>query len=129
MLRVRGHLDVVRWWRMQSQASSQPAERYRQGIPAIDLYIERCTERTPADGRYHVLKDGVVVGSFRGLKGAQACYRSRLEASGYTPTPLPQRSTEEQIRHENIERDLLRSASFWAESYRHGSGGGKLRHR
>jgi|SRR5579883_322686 hypothetical protein len=114
---------------MASQASDSSLERYRQGIPAIDLYIERGTERVPADGRYHVTLQGAVVGSFRSLKGAQSCYRRKLHESGYTPQPQPQMSAEEQLRHENIERDLLRSASFWAESHRYGAAGGRLRHR
>jgi hypothetical protein len=109
--------------------SNATGERYRQGIPAIDLYIERGTERVPADGRYHVVHAEQVVGSYRGLRGAQACYRSRLAASGYVPAAPPRLSAEEQLRHENIERDLLRSASFWAESHRYGGGGGRLRHR
>src|SRR4051812_24109170 len=109
--------------------SNVAGERYRQGIPAIDLYIERGTERVPPDGRYHVVHGGKVVGSYRGLRGAQACYRNRLAESGYVPAPSPQLSADEQLRHENIERDLLRSASFWAESHRYGGGGGRLRHR
>jgi len=105
------------------------SERYRQGVPAVDLYIERGTERVPSDRRYHVLEAGAVVGSFRGLRAAQRCYQLRLAALNYVPERSDTPSTEEQLRRENIERDLLRSASYWAESYRHGGGGGKLRHR
>jgi hypothetical protein len=114
---------------MATEPAAPGVDRYRQGIPTIGLYIERATERVPNDGRYHVLHDGALVGSYRGLKGAQLCYRRRLEESGYKPAVAKTPSAEEQLRHENIERDLLRSASFWAESYRHGAGGGRLRHR
>jgi hypothetical protein len=111
------------------EPAAHAAVRYRQGIPAIDLFIERGTERVPADGRYHVVQAGEVVGSYRGLKAAQRRYRQQLDAIGYVPAPRAELSTDEQLRREDLERDLLRSASFWAESYRHGGGGGKLRHR
>jgi hypothetical protein len=112
-----------------SDLGAPAAERYRQGIQAIDLFIERGTERVPADRRYHLVRQGTIVASFRTLRGAQRCYRQLLEASGYVPAPQAGLSADEQIRHENLERDLLRSASFWAESHRYSGGGGKLRHR
>ncbi len=115
---------------MASQHSAAPlGGRYKQGVPAIDLYIERDTERVPADHRYHVVERGVVVASYRTLRAAQRRYHERLLAANYTPAPAEQVSAEERLRTENLERDLLRSASYWAESYRYGGGGGRLRHR
>lgn len=105
------------------------AGRYKQGVPAIDLFIERGTDRVPQDQRFHVIETGAVIGSFRTLRAAQRLYQERLTALHFAPTPAAVISTDEQLRRENLERDLLRSASYWAESYRHGAGGGKLRHR
>ncbi len=115
---------------MTSQQSAAPlGGRYKQGVPAIDLFIERDTERVPCDHRYHVVERGAVVASFRTLRAAQRRYQERLQALNYTPAPAEQVSVDERLRKENLERDLLRSASYWAESYRYGGGGGKLRHR
>jgi hypothetical protein len=115
---------------MTSSNSPAPAtDRYRQGMPVIDLYIERGTERVPADGGYHVLHEGELVGSFRSLRAAQRDYHHRQETLGYSPPPCVLPSIEERLRNEDLERDLMRSASYWAESHRFGGGGGKLRHR
>jgi hypothetical protein len=126
---VYGPADVVEDAMTSPDSLVPDVERYRQGVPAIDLYIERGTERVPMDRRYHVLETGQLVGSFRGLRAAQRCYQERLAALNYVPERADTPSTEEQLRRENLERDLLRSASYWAESYRHSGGGGKLRHR
>ncbi|HLZ72361.1 MAG TPA: hypothetical protein VKV26_20855 [Dehalococcoidia bacterium] len=115
---------------MTSQQSAAPlGGRYKQGVPAIDLFIERGTERVPCDHRYHVVERGAVIASFSTLRAARRQYQERLLAANYTPTPAEPISAEERLRKENLERDLLRSASYWAESYRYGGGGGKLRHR
>ncbi|HEY7293752.1 MAG TPA: hypothetical protein VH916_01880 [Dehalococcoidia bacterium] len=115
---------------MTSQDPTAPlGGRYKQGVPAIDLFIERDTERVPCDHRYHVVECGVVIASYRSLRAAQRRYQERLLALNYTPVPAEPVSAEERLRTENLERDLLRSASYWAESYRYGGGGGKLRHR
>ena len=39
-----------------------------------DLSIEEGTAAVPADGRYYVIKEGVVRQSFKTLKGAHALY-------------------------------------------------------
>ena len=111
------------------EPTAPATERYRQGLPVIDLYIERATGRVPCDGRFHVVYQGEILSSFRSLRAAQRCYHERQEALGYVPPPIETPSVEERLRNEDLERDLLRSASYWAESHRHSSGGGKLRHR
>ncbi len=113
-------------------SSDTPAlatERYRQGLPVIGLYIERGTGRVPGDGRYHVLHQEAVIGSFRSLRGAQRCYHEQQKLIGYVPPPCILPSVDERLRNEDLELDLMRSASYWAESHRFGGGGGKLRHR
>jgi hypothetical protein len=95
----------------------------------VDLYIERGTERVPADGRYHVVERGEIIGSYRPLRSAQRCYQRRLKELKFVPKVQDAPTSDEQLRNENLERDLLRSASYWAESYRHSGGGGRLRHR
>ena len=114
---------------MAAAAGGPQTERYRQGVPALDLYIERATERVPADGRYHVVVGDVVAGSFRSLRGAQLCYRRQQELLGFVPAAVASGAADERLRREDLERDLLRSASFWAESHKYSNGGGRLRHR
>jgi hypothetical protein len=114
---------------MVAEAGGPQADRYRQGVAALDLFIERWTDRVPADGRYHVVVAGNVVGSFRSLRGAQHCYRRQQDVLGFVPAPAPSGTAAERLRREDLERDLLRSASFWAESHKYSSGGGRLRHR
>ena len=51
-----------------------------------DLSIEEGTAAVPADGRYYVLKGGVVRRSFKTLKGAQALYVT-LRVANSPPAP------------------------------------------
>jgi hypothetical protein len=48
---------------------------FRQTIPALGLSIEAATENVPDDGRYHVLDAGVILRSFKSLRGATIAYR------------------------------------------------------
>ena len=45
---------------------------YRQHLG--DLSIEEGSATVPADGRYHVIRAGKIVRSFKTLKGARALY-------------------------------------------------------
>jgi hypothetical protein len=116
---------------------------YRQGIPQIDLFIEKGTDRTPEPGRYYVFKDGEAQGNARGyhsLKRAQEKYSELLATSRYVPaasngaspqlTPAsPQRAEKGQsnsigvnsdrraaLREESQYDFLIRSELHWATS-------------
>lgn len=98
---------------------------YRQGIPEIDLYIERETDRTPVRGRYYVFSQGQMVGSSRGyrtLKLAQHKYSELLNASGYAPPQLalPARESRKSALIEEAQYDFTSRAEFyWASSSAH----------
>jgi hypothetical protein len=76
---------------------------YRQVLPDFGLAIERFTENVPADGRWHLLKDGEEVGSFRSLKAAQTAWREALHRSGWKPES-PSVDADEVRRREQAER-------------------------
>lgn len=57
---------------------------YRQHLG--DLSIEEGTPVVPADGRYHVVRAGTIVRSFKTLKGASVLYAT-LRAAGQEPAP------------------------------------------
>jgi hypothetical protein len=38
------------------------AKFYRQSIPDLSLSIERSTEATPDDGKFHIIRHGEIVG-------------------------------------------------------------------
>jgi hypothetical protein len=48
---------------------------YRQVFPSAKLSLERATDNVPKDGRFHVILNGTVVGSYRSLKSAQTKYQ------------------------------------------------------
>ena len=64
-------------------------EYYRQFIPDLELSVERATDNVPQDGKYHVLKGGRDLGSFRVLKQAQALFKQVVNESEYQPPPPP----------------------------------------
>ena len=95
---------------------------YRQSIPDLGLSIERGTEATPDDGKYHLIRDGQSLGSFRALKRAQEVFRQVVQESGYKPTPSTPARTASQIM---TERYMEAKELYWADSYKHRGGGGR----
>lgn len=99
---------------------------YSKGLPSIDLWIKKGTSDVPADGRYHLISHGVLVGSFRSQKAAFDRYREMAEAQGVPLTAKPKLSMED-IRHEDVERDLDRTSAYWASSSNFSGRGGKYK--
>ena len=100
------------------------SELYRQYIPDLDLSIERYTEAVPSDGKYHVLRKGAIVGSFRQLKQAQEAFRKLVQESGFKPKPLKRSGSAAQLMTDQYldAKDL-----YWADSYKHRPKGGRGR--
>lgn len=95
---------------------------YRQYIPDLDLSIERYTQEVPSDGKYHVLRNGEVSGSFRSLKQAQDVFRKFVQDSGYKPSSPESSKTASEIM---TERHLDEKELYWADSHRYRGGGGR----
>jgi hypothetical protein len=98
------------------------SESYRQYIPGLNPSIEHHTQWVPDDGKYHVLRDGEILRSFRSLKQAQALYREIIHDSGYKSTPPANSKTESEIM---TDRYLAAKDLYWADSYKHRGGGGQ----
>ena len=97
-------------------------EFYRQFIPDMELSVERGTDSVPRDGKYHVLKSGRDLGSFRVLKQAQTLFKQVLNESEYQPPPPPEgKSASEMLTDRYLESKDL----YWADSHKFLSGGGK----
>ena len=104
-----------------------PAQSYRQAIPAIQLSLERATPNVPQDGHYHVLLKGQVKGRFRSFKQAQVAYKTLIEQSGYTP---PSNSPSEYSgRPQAVERYMDQLEDYWLSSHKHRRRGGKTMYR
>ena len=95
---------------------------YRQSIPDLGLSIERATEATPDDGKYHLIHNGRSLGSYRALKPAQEAFRQVVQESGYKPSPSAPAKTASQMM---TERYMEAKELYWADSYKHRGGGGR----
>ena len=69
---------------------------YRQGIPSLDLWIERGTDRAPDRCHFFVFSRGRVVGRHKRLAAAVAQYSALKAEMGYTPPPPAPLSEEEE---------------------------------
>lgn len=98
------------------------AKFYRQSIPDLGLSIERSTEATPDDGKFHVIQHGELLGSYRALNRAKEMFRQIIEESGYDPSPAVQAKTVSQMM---TERYMEAKDRYWADSYKHRGGGGR----
>lgn len=98
-------------------------ERYRHFIPKIDLSIEKNTSNVPNDGRFHIVKAGRVIQSFRSRKLAEERFRQVLAESGFKPEP----PRPEQINpvDESMERYAMAKDMFWAEGPKYRKTGGR----
>ena len=99
-----------------------PSDPYRQYIPDLDLSIERHTKPVPSDGKYHVLRNGEILGSFRSLKQAQVLYREIVQRSGYKPSPPEGGKTPAEMM---TERYMEAKDLYWANSHKFRTGGGR----
>ncbi len=93
--------------------------RFKQGVPTLELSIERGTSAVPADGKYHVTLRGQIIFSSRSQKKALAFYRTEreklFEVHG-RPEP-PQLDREQWLREERVSGDIRAMHSEWLHAY------------
>jgi hypothetical protein len=98
-------------------------ETYRQFIPEIDLSIERNTSKVPPDGRFHIVKSGRIIESFRSRKRAEERFRQLVAEEGFKPK-IPQGEQVSPL-DESIERYTMAKDVFWAEGPKYRKTGGR----
>ena len=95
---------------------------YRQGLPQLDLWVERGTARTLDPAKYYVFHKEVAVAEFKHLKRALAKYDELKRTLGYVPPERVSLSDEErrrQVARESQEERLLRQELFWVHGDRY----------
>jgi hypothetical protein len=102
---------------------------YRQYISEIGLSLEQDTPSTPQDGKYYLILNGKILGSYNSQKRATEAYRKIREKLGYKALKAQTRTKrKELIQAENMDRFFERYDSYWGSS--HGfRKGGKLANR
>ena len=92
-------------------------------IPDVQLSIEKDTDAVPNDGKYYVVHEGEVKGTFRSMKPAQKLFGDLVREIGYTPStkPAKKKSASEMA----TDRYLEAKDFYWADSYKHRGGGGR----
>jgi len=98
-------------------------ERYRHFVPAISLSIEKNTGNVPNDGKFYLVKAGMVIQSFRSRRLAEERFRQMLVESGYRPEWKPSKSINP--LDESMERFFTSKEVFWAEGPKSMKKGGK----
>jgi hypothetical protein len=87
-------------------------DSYIQRLRAVDLAIERATERTPDRSRYYVFRGEEVVGAFRRLPDAQACFREIRDSSGWK-APEGERDPLERLEREKAAQERYQQMEHW----------------
>ena len=82
--------------------------------PDAGVGIHRLTPDVPADGRYYLVRDGVVVKGFRGLAAARAAYRVTLDEMGWVPKPREVEKFDPASLE--IERFFEEHEAYWSQS-------------
>jgi hypothetical protein len=96
---------------------------FRLALPDASLSIEQNTENVPNDGKFHVLQNGSVIGSFPSLKRARDRFQQLKEETGYQP---PIRDDGDNLANrEHIERVLDAATGYWDASHKFRGRGGR----
>lgn len=89
-------------------------------MPSLNLSVEKGTSNVPDDGRFHVVKDGQIVASYKLFAPAEKRYRQLInEAGGATKTARVPMSAEERralIIHEDIQKNLDLFDAYWGNA-------------
>ena len=95
---------------------------YRHFIPQLNLSIERGTARVPSDGRFYLIRDGVIIDSFRSIKKAEEKSKQLVRESGFRleTDKRPINAIEESMERYQMTKDI-----FWAEGPKHRKTGGR----
>ncbi len=88
---------------------------HKQGIPAIDLFVEQDTERTPEPQKFYVIHKGQILGRYKGLKAAVSKYNEVKQEVGYAPPALAQ-STQQNFSDAIAEEWMNRTEAYWSNS-------------
>jgi hypothetical protein len=92
---------------------------YRQGLPALDLYIEQDTSRTPCAHRYYLFLRGTIIATSATLKAARTRYQAQKVALGYQAPPPVVVDAPSVLAREAQEDYLERAAAHWAAAGRY----------
>lgn len=92
----------------------------RQGLPAIDLFIEQDTDRTPEPKKFYVIHDGQILGTYASLKSAQTKYAEVKAAVGYVPPSVDELDLDEQRRKVIMDEWFNATEGYWNNSSKFG---------
>lgn len=86
---------------------------YRQALVKHNLSVEQGTPAVPDDGQYYVVSEGNIVGGFKSLKRALACYNNLKAALDIKRTPPAKPTTEDLLRLQM--ETMSNKALIWSE--------------
>jgi hypothetical protein len=99
------------------------ANTYIQRLAAIELAIERDTERTPDTSHYHVFLADELKGSSRKLPDAQKLFTRLRDESDWKPPEREELSLSEQLTREREMHQRTAHLEYWATSHKFRGGG------
>ncbi len=91
---------------------------HRHGIPAIDLFIEQDTERTPEPYKFYIIHKDQILASYSNLKSATKKYNEVKQEIGYKPTPSPDVGKPD-MAAVMAEEWMSRTELYWSDSSSH----------
>ncbi len=98
-------------------------DRYVQRLDAIDLAIERDSERAPDNQQYHVFLGDQLQGSFRKLPEAQKLFARLREESGWKPPEREELPLSERLAREREFHQRTAHLEYWSSSHKYRGGG------
>jgi hypothetical protein len=103
---------------------SQAIDTYSRTHPC-GVSLERGTTGVPEDGRWHVVRGGTIVSSYRTLTAAQAAYAREVSVSGWIPSKRSAHRVD--VAALAADEALARAEEFWGAAHSFRRKGGKGR--
>lgn len=100
---------------------------YRESWPEKNLSLEEGTDSVPSDGRFHILLNGEVLGTYANMKKAQSAYGEKKRELGWTPGEPKRIDPQKLLREEAADRYLWEASADLKgrESKKSGGRGGR----
>src|SRR5947209_6318981 len=89
----------------------------RQGIPAVNIFLERDTDRTPDRTKYYVFSGSEILAAYKSKRRALQIYKEAVAASGYMPPKTEEIAVEgdglNSIQRDRLDHGFEQSEVYW----------------
>lgn len=97
---------------------------FRLQASGTEISVQRYTSDVPSDGKYYLVNNGKIAGSYKTKTAAVTAFRKLLKEMAYEPPDKPEPvSNEDLLREQREDVEHYRSLMYWSRSHEYRDGG------